>query len=104
MSVTEGFKRWVRFGPTKTPMPSCIERGVVVQKIGAKAICSPSCPANYPDLEPTGCFDVPKREKADPGSEKAGLKTWNGYPTCCHMGERAVVSSEVSELKAKLEN
>lgn len=105
MSVPEGFKRWVRFGPSITSERerTCLDRGVIIQRVGAQAICD-SCPLRKEGLEPNAIFDVPKNEKADLGSEKAGLKTWNGKPVCCHMGERAVVSAEdFPELKNSLE-
>ncbi len=98
MKVPSGFKRWTKF-TEQAGAPACINNGIF-QKEGAKTICD-SCPTRQEGLIPAGCFDVPLSERADSGSEKAGLKTWNCEPTCCHLGQRAVIGSEWSELQKK---
>jgi hypothetical protein len=101
MSTPKGFKRFTLFRP-KEGLPAGLD-SFACQRSGSKEICA-SCPLRKPGFEVMGTVVVVIAEKADPGSEKNGLKTWNGNPVCCHMAERVDILDNAPELKAKFKD
>lgn len=96
MYIPSGFKLWALFKPSKEKRPACLGTELL-QKAGAKAVCA-ACATRTEDLDFKGWVVVPAREKADLGSEKAGLKTWGGFEVCCHFMERIEVGPGVAEF------
>ncbi len=99
MNIPPGFKLWLLFKHSEQERPACLG-SVLSQKVGARAVCD-ACATRKDNLEPNGWVVVPAREKADPGSEKAGLKTWGGFAVCCHFTERIDVLPGMTEFDLK---
>jgi len=85
MSEELRLKYWVMFRSSPGSPPAV---GTwACQKEGAKPVCK-NCILSKPGFEVLGVTAVAVNEKADPGSEVAGQKTWSTIPVCCHVKER----------------
>lgn len=97
MSVPEGFNAWTQFGPC--PGAPAAMGEYACQREGAKEVCK-SCTLWKEGFKVIGVVAVEVGTKADPGSERAGQKTLNGVPVCCHIADRVdLLDNAPPELK-----